>query len=142
MSDRSSLQRRFIQNQQDCTYTVLALLPTAVENICEKFPVEQVSDELQKQRSERRAAASRLLDSSEPATAPSKAGSVNEDDAASVPSSQPDSYVHGSQVLQQEGKDTTDNTRSESGARKSKAQLWDEMKILCEPHLPSFRRDV
>jgi peroxin-3 len=48
-----SLRRRFEQNQTDCTYTVLALLPTAAEDILEALPVEELTKELQKKRAER-----------------------------------------------------------------------------------------
>ena len=49
----TSLRRRFEQNQTDCTYTVLALLPTAAENVIEALPVEELTKELQKKRAER-----------------------------------------------------------------------------------------
>jgi peroxin-3 len=42
-----SLKRRFLQNQQDCTFTVLALLPTLGARILEEMDVETVTETLQ-----------------------------------------------------------------------------------------------
>src|SRR5687767_12685204 len=50
---RENLRRRFEQNQEDCTFTVLAILPTAAENILEAIPVEQILSELQQHKAER-----------------------------------------------------------------------------------------
>ena len=48
-----SLRRRFEQNQEDCTFTVLALLPTATENILDSLQVESITHELQQHRAAR-----------------------------------------------------------------------------------------
>jgi Peroxin-3 len=45
----NSLRRRFQQNQQDCTYTVLALVPTLGDRILEQMDVEGVTFTLQMQ---------------------------------------------------------------------------------------------
>ena len=44
---RSSLRRRFEQNQQDISFTVMALLPTLGTHILEGMDVEGVTQELQ-----------------------------------------------------------------------------------------------
>ena len=130
LTSASSLRRRFEQNQEDCTFTVLAILPTATENILEGLPVEQVLAELQRQKSERLA---RSVGPSEVSTAdlPSGPPSLPDDEKASLQSSE---YVHASQVAEiNSGSEelklqpSTPSTKS----KKSKAQLWNDMKIQC-----------
>ena len=114
-----SLRRRFEQNQEDCTFTVLAILPTATENILEAIPVEQILSELQQHKAERLA---RSVRDSEIAS--SVAPSVTDDDGKSLASGRSEGYVHASQ--------TSDGTGEERRKEKrSKAQLWNEMKISC-----------
>lgn len=115
----SSLRRRFEQNQTDCTFTVLALLPNVTENILEALPVEQLTHELQQKKAERLA---RLGGEGTPSELSSGAPSMRDGgDNNSSSSFQSSSYIHASQA-----------TLSESGMgqpRKSKAQLWNELKI-------------
>jgi peroxin-3 len=126
----SSLRRRFEQNQEDCAFTVLAILPTATENILEALPVEQTLGELQRQREERLAKSSAM---SEVSTADlgSAPGSIAEEDGKSLASFKSESYVHTSQFAES-------NAGGEQGlqppalrTKKSKAVLWNEMKISC-----------
>lgn len=99
---KENLRRRFEQNQEDCTFTILAILPTATENILEALPVEQTLSELQKQKAER---LSRISES----------------------------YVHASQI----GDSSSGNgegggdgvPQASSRQKKTKLQLWNEMKI-------------
>ncbi|KAF1974472.1 peroxisomal membrane protein [Bimuria novae-zelandiae CBS 107.79] len=127
---KENLRRRFEQNQEDCTFTVLAILPTATENLLDAVPVEQVLEELQKQKAERLA---RSVGPSEIAsTAPPSVADTTEDDAKSS-SFQSESYIHASQIAG-EGESAAGSVEggTESGERKSKkskAQLWSEMKI-------------
>ncbi|KAJ6001948.1 hypothetical protein N7522_007175 [Penicillium canescens] len=115
---RENLRRRFEQNQTDCTYTVLALLPTATENIVEALPVEELTKELQKKRAERLA---RL-----------NAGEATGSDLSSVSPSLPDddrsfqseSFVHTSQV----GESPVDS-EGQPRPKRNKTQLWNEVKI-------------
>ncbi|KAF2750307.1 Peroxin-3 [Sporormia fimetaria CBS 119925] len=125
---KENLRRRFEQNQEDCTFTVLAILPTATENILEAIPVEQVLDELQKHKAERLA---RSVGASELAS--SVAPSVTDDDNKSF---QSESFAHASQVTVDSGSGTGSAEGAEATAsgtekrpKKSKAQLWNEMKI-------------
>lgn len=127
------MRRRFEQNQEDCTFTVLAILPTATENILDAIPVERVLEELQKQKAER---LSRSVGPSEIASsAPPSVADTTEDDARSS-SLQTDSFVHASQVVT-EGDSATGSVEGvteasgEKKSKKSKAQLWNEMKISC-----------
>ncbi|OKL62578.1 hypothetical protein UA08_02799 [Talaromyces atroroseus] len=118
---KENLRRRFEQNQADCTFTVLALLPTATENILEALPVEELTQELQKKRAERlaRLSGSDVLTSEPSSTAPS----VSEEDGRSLSSFQADSFVHASQLA--------DSTFSDAQRpRRSKAQLWNDVKIF------------
>ena len=122
---RFSLRRRFQQNQEDCTFTVLALLPTAAENILESLPVESITHELQQQKAEKlgRSAGTSEVALSDP---PSGSPSVTEEDGRSLSSFQTESFMHTSQMA-------TSSSVGEAGARlkKSKVQLWSELKISC-----------
>ncbi len=127
------MRRRFQQNQEDCTFTVLAILPTATENILEALPVEQVLEELQRQKAERLA---RSVGPSEIASsAPPSIAETTEDDARSS-SIQTEGFVHASQVVSEANStgptpETPVANSSEKKSKKSKAQLWNEMKISC-----------
>lgn len=115
-----SLRRRFEQNQEDCTYTVLALLPSIREEIIDALPVEQLTEQLQQERQERL----RRLGASEAASTeyPSVPPSVADEDNKSLSSS---SYVHASQMASSSVEGGAPPPRS----KKSKAQLWQEMKV-------------
>ncbi|KAF8244701.1 Peroxin-3 [Wilcoxina mikolae CBS 423.85] len=133
MSDRvakENINRRFQQNQEDCTYTVLALLPTATENIVKEFPVESLTQELQQKKAARiaKSAAASTTDAGSdagtpvaPITLPSV---VKEDDAQSLQSfaSETFSAVPGREEVPQ-------MAVVEKTPRKTKLQLWDEIKI-------------
>lgn len=134
---KENLRRRFEQNQEDCTFTVLAILPTATENILEAIPVEQVLEELQKQKAERLSRSvgtSEIASSAPPSVADTPSiADTNEDDTHSS-SLQTDSFVHASQVVT-DGDSGAGPVESAQGSgegkksKKSKAQLWNEMKI-------------
>ncbi|KAJ5619381.1 hypothetical protein N7510_003365 [Penicillium lagena] len=114
---RENLRRRFEQNQTDCTYTVLALLPTATENIVEALPVEELTKELQKKRAERLA----RLSAGEPpgSDMSSVSPSLPEDDRSSF---QSEGYVHTSQMAE-----SVDDGQPK--VKRNKTQLWNEVKI-------------
>ncbi|TKA73503.1 hypothetical protein B0A55_05505 [Friedmanniomyces simplex] len=115
---KENLRRRFEQNQEDCTYTVLALLPTIRDEVVSALPVEQITEQLQQERQERlkRMGASEAASTDFPSVPPS----IADDDSKSLSSS---SYVHASQMA----------GSSLEGAplrpKRSKAQLWQDMKI-------------
>ncbi|CDR99029.1 related to Peroxisomal assembly protein PEX3 [Sporisorium scitamineum] len=46
---KENLRRRFAQNQEDCTFTVLALLPTLGDQLFSKHNVEQLTESLRSQ---------------------------------------------------------------------------------------------
>ncbi|KAL2417710.1 Peroxisomal biogenesis factor 3 [Exophiala dermatitidis] len=105
---KENIRRRFEQNQTDCTITVLALLPTLTENVLEELPVEQLTHELQQKKAERLARAS--------GEGKSEASSIQDGDTVSMSSFQTGSFVHASQG-------------GNGGPRKTKAQLWNELKV-------------
>ncbi|EXJ80461.1 hypothetical protein A1O1_08606 [Capronia coronata CBS 617.96] len=109
---KENIRRRFEQNQTDCTITVLALLPTLTENVMEELPVEQLTHELQQKKAERLARAS--------GEGKSEASSMQDGDSVSMSSFQTGSFVHAIQYPI-EG--------SQGGARRTKAQLWNELKV-------------
>ncbi|KAF2028520.1 Peroxin-3 [Setomelanomma holmii] len=130
---KENLRRRFEQNQEDCTFTVLAILPTATENILDAIPVEQVLEELQRQKAER---LKRSVGPSEIGTSapPSVADTGEEDGRSESVSVGTEGYVHASQVATEEGSSTgvaegSAEASVEKKSLKSKAQLWNEMKI-------------
>lgn len=121
-----SLRRRFQQNQEDCTFTVLALLPTAAENILEALPVENITHELQQQKAER---LGRSPGASELAPSEFSSGSPSnvDEDGRSLSSFQTESFIHTSQMAT-----STLEVGEPQKPRKTKAQLWSELKIDCE----------
>ena len=130
-----SLRRRFQQNQEDCTFTVLALLPTVSENILESIPVENITHELQQQKAEKlgRSTATSEISPSELSTGtkntPEVAQEAGQDEESKSQGEQSqtgsqtgESFVHTSQMGQ--------STFAEAAkAKKSKLQLWNELKI-------------
>lgn len=109
----NSIRRRFEQNQIDCTITVLALLPTLSENTLDALPVEQLTHELQQKKMER------LARATGEGPIPSEASSLRDGDTASLSSFQTDSFLHASQL----------DENGQSKPRRSKAQLWNELKV-------------
>ncbi|KAJ5381699.1 uncharacterized protein N7496_004127 [Penicillium cataractarum] len=118
---RENLRRRFEQNQTDCTYTVLALLPTATDNIIEALPVEELTKELQKKRAERLA----RLNAGDPAGSDmtSVSPSMAEEDRKSLSSFQSEGYLHTSQLGE------SVNPEVQAPPKRNKTQLWNEVKI-------------
>ncbi|KAF9179082.1 peroxin [Haplosporangium sp. Z 767] len=50
---KENMKRRFEQNQQDCVFTVLSLLPTLSDQILHELNVEQITAKLQQSKSQR-----------------------------------------------------------------------------------------
>ncbi|KAJ5759987.1 Peroxin-3 [Penicillium odoratum] len=118
---KENLRRRFEQNQTDCTYTIIALLPTATDNIVDALPVEELTKELQKKRAERlaRLNAGETAGSDMSSVSPSLPG----DDTKSLSSFQSEGYVHTSQLGEPADSD------SQPRVKRNKTQLWNEVKI-------------
>ena len=125
----SSLRRRFEQNQEDCTFTVLALLPTATDNILAELETERITFELQEQK------AAKLARNGDPH--PSELGSgppsVTDDDGRSMVSLQSESGVHASQMgipsASKAGDGPQDGGQQAHNSRRTKLQLWNDLKI-------------
>lgn len=121
-----SLRRRFQQNQEDCTFTVLALLPTATDNILAELETERITFELQQQKAAKLA---RDLPLSELGSGPP---SVTDDDR-SMASLQSESGVHASQIqippTSNGGDGPQDGGQQAQKTKKSKLQLWNDLKI-------------
>ncbi|PSK56536.1 Peroxisomal bioproteinsis factor 3 [Elsinoe australis] len=114
---KENLRRRFEQNQEDCTYTVLALLPTVRDEVIGAFPVEEISTELQKQKAERLARSVGGLSEVASTDLPSGPPSAI-DDSGSLNGS----FVHASQMGES-------SAGGQLRPKKSKVQLWYDMKI-------------
>ncbi|KAF8457961.1 Peroxin-3 [Terfezia claveryi] len=119
------LKRRFEQNQEDCSVTVLELLPQAVDAIMKDLPVERITAELEKKKATKLARSgsisgsvigdpSSVADSPSPSPAPR-----NDDDNQSLQSFASESFVMGGYSV--EG--------GEGPRGKSRTQLWNEIKI-------------
>ncbi|KAL7272976.1 peroxin [Rhizina undulata] len=111
-----SIRRRFQQNQESCTLTVQALMPAATEKILEELPVEKLTQELQKKKDARiaKSAAGNSTEAGSEVSAAITAGTTKDDDTQSLQSFASESFVMAG---------------GEERSRKSKAQLWDEIKI-------------
>jgi len=130
-----SLRRRFEQNQEDCTFTVLALLPTATENILESLPVESITHELQQQRTARLARSAEASEAA-PSELSSMAPSTTDGEKKNIQNPSSESYVD---VTQTETNTTSvlaegsqPDQEQQQRPRKSKLKLWNELKINCE----------
>ncbi|KAF4984605.1 hypothetical protein FZEAL_242 [Fusarium zealandicum] len=131
---KENLRRRFEQNQEDCTFTVLALLPSATTAIVEAMNTEQITYEIQQMK------ATKAIKNGGPesATPPSIADTtLTEEDGKSMASQSlhSESGLHASQI-------TTPSPFSAGGGeagqqdggaapkpRKTKRQLWDDVTI-------------
>ncbi|QSZ35568.1 hypothetical protein DSL72_008438 [Monilinia vaccinii-corymbosi] len=128
-----SLRRRFEQNQEDCTYTVLALLPTATENILAELETERITYELQQKKAAKQA----RNGEGRPSEFGSSPPSITDDDGRSMASFS-DSGMHISQLGIPSGLELGVNGAQDGGqqgaqqaqkVQKSKMQLWNDLKI-------------
>lgn len=132
-----SLRRRFEQNQEDCTFTVLALLPTATTNILEAMNTEKITYEIQQMKGSA-TAKTKSIGSLSPPTALSEANTVD-DDGRSTVSVTSEAGVHMSQIsvpsaALPEGIEAPapEAPTTPQKPRKTKRQLWDDLTISCE----------
>ncbi|KAK7414529.1 peroxin [Neonectria punicea] len=129
---KENLRRRFEQNQEDCTFTVLALLPSATTAILETMNTEQITYEIQQMK----AAKAIKNGAAESTTPPSIADTtLTEDDSKSMVSAslQSESGIHASQITTPSPFNAGgENSQQDGGApktRKTKRQLWDDVTI-------------
>ncbi|KAF2968499.1 hypothetical protein GQX73_g5122 [Xylaria multiplex] len=127
---KENLRRRFEQNQEDCTYTILALLPTATTNILETMNTENITLEIQQMKG-----AARSVRSGESSAAPPSIAdtTLTEEEGKSIASLQSESGVHASQMalppISSTGDTAQDGSQALQRARKTKRQLWDDLTI-------------
>lgn len=111
---------------------MLALLPTATDNIMAELETERITFELQQQK------AAKLARTGEahPSELGSAPPSVTDDDGRSMISLQSESGVHASQMglpsASAAGEGSQDGGQQVSKAKKSKLQLWNDLKISCK----------
>lgn len=140
-----SLRRRFEQNQEDCTFTVLALLPTATTNILEELNTERITFEIQQMKGSVRSLKSGSVEST--ASPPSIADTtLTEEDGKSMASLQSESGVHASQITTPSAQAAAgESGRQDGGApqsRKSKRQLWDDLTISGKQSFSEMRETL
>jgi peroxin-3 len=137
MSHSHSLRRRFEQNQEDCTFTVLALLPTATTNILNTMNTEQITYEIQQAKTAKTVktgpTAAATSDSS-PAPPSIADTTLTEEDGKSSASMLSDSGVHASQISVPPTSDPGSQDGGASKSRRTKRQLWDDLIISCMLH--------
>lgn len=134
-----SLRRRFEQNQEDCTFTVLALLPTATTNILEAMNTEKITYEIQQMKGSA-TAKTKSIGSLSPPTALSEANTVDDDGRSTISVSvTSEAGVHMSQIsvpsaALPEGIEAPapEAPTTPQKPRKTKRQLWDDLTISCE----------
>lgn len=140
---KENLRRRFEQNQEDCTFTVLALLPTATTNILDAMNTENITLEIQQMKGSAKSntrgtpAAAAAESSSSAPPAPSIADTtITEEEGKSTASFQSEGGVHVSQMAVPPpaaagGEGTPQDGRNQSvpKPRKTKRQLWDDLTI-------------
>ncbi|KAM5351534.1 hypothetical protein ACJ41O_004257 [Fusarium nematophilum] len=130
---KENLRRRFEQNQEDCTFTVLALLPSATTAIVEAMNTEQITYEIQQMK------ASKAIKNgaAESVTPPSIADTtLTEEDGKSMASQslQSESGIHASQIATPSPFAAGGEAGQQDGGappkpRKTKRQLWDDVTI-------------
>ncbi|KAL2886635.1 Peroxisomal biogenesis factor 3 [Ceratocystis lukuohia] len=91
---KENLRRRFEQNQEDCTFTVLALLPTATQNIIDAMNTENITYQIQRVKGTSRAGSTATLSTAGPPSLADTA--ITEDDGRSTYS---ESGIHVSQIV-------------------------------------------
>ncbi|OAA74120.1 Peroxin-3 [Cordyceps fumosorosea ARSEF 2679] len=125
---KENLRRRFEQNQEDCTFTVLALLPTATANVLAEMNTEQITYEIQQAKTAKAVKANPADASPTPPSIADTA--LTEDDAKSSIISE--SGVHASQASLPPLTSVPENSAQDGTSakpRRSKRQLWDDLII-------------
>lgn len=131
---KENLRRRFEQNQHDATFTIMALLPGLAADVLDKYPVEKITQELQAKRTER----TTLAGAGAVRTAMSDAGVSDisnltgpTEATTDISHSQHQEEVTQSQISIQETQDASTLLQVNIKPKKSKSQLWQELKIQC-----------
>jgi len=120
-----SLRRRFQQNQEDCTITVLELLPTVTENILEALPSEMIAEEIRQKKGQRLGRSTGASDITPSDISSITPGIAADEDSKSLSSFQSETYAHASQM------GASSSGSGEMRPPRNKTQLWGELKISC-----------
>lgn len=110
---------------------MLALLPTATDNVLAALETERITFELQQQKAAKIAKGG----SGHPSELGSTPPSVTDDDGRSMISMYSDSGIHASKLMGLPSADITSGSEAQDGgqqaakARKTKLQLWNDLKI-------------
>ncbi|KAK4169255.1 putative PEX3 peroxisomal biogenesis factor 3 [Cladorrhinum sp. PSN259] len=145
---KENLRRRFEQNQEDCTFTVLALLPTATAAILEAMNTEKITLEIQQIKGTNSAVArAKSIGSTSPPSISAETNFTDEDGRSIISVSvQSEAGLHTSQLSvptplttsgSAEGAGTVEGAVTQEAPpvitpqrpRKSKRQLWDDLTI-------------
>ncbi|KAK3340244.1 Peroxin-3 [Neurospora tetraspora] len=129
---KENLRRRFEQNQEDCTFTVLALLPTATTNILEALNTERITYEIQQMKSP----ANRKKSISSLTPSISEVGTMDDDGRSMISGfsvqseggAYPSFLAPGPLPSVAEG-ESAPQPEAPKKPRKTKRQLWDDLKI-------------
>ena len=139
------MRRRFEQNQEDCTFTVLALLPTATTNILEVMNTEKITYEIQQMKGSATAKGRSVGSLSPPSMSEMN---VTDDDGRSIITvsvqseaglrtsqlSVPAPIAHtGTSSATAAAADAQEAPQTPQKAQKTKRQLWDDLTISCKP---------
>lgn len=114
---------------------MLALLPTATENILAEMQTERITYELQQQKAAKLARTSDGPSGSTSELLNSEPPSVTDDDGRSMVSLTSESGLHASRMGMsgaQTGDGPQDGGSQAQKARRTKLQLWNDLKISCE----------
>ncbi|KAK3333665.1 Peroxin-3 [Cercophora scortea] len=134
---KENLRRRFEQNQEDCTFTVLALLPTATTNILDAMNTEKITYEIQQMKGSAAARARSIGSTSPPSLSETNA---TDDDGRSIISAaesglQPPNSQTSAPAPLTPSTTATDVShdaqppQTPQKPRKTKRQLWDDLTI-------------
>lgn len=121
---KENLKRRFEQNQQDATFTIMALLPSLANQITEKYPVEKITQELQAKRGEKTNNKTSATITSEPDSESRMSDSVQ-----TLPSETSAASEQQQQQTSEQQEVSSVETQSLHQPKKSKTQLWKDLKI-------------
>ncbi|CAN8096315.1 unnamed protein product [Discula destructiva] len=125
---KENLRRRFQQNQEDCTYTVLALLPSAAKKILEALDVEQITLEIQQLKGSGNGPTKSVKSGSgDSMSLPETTGLTDEDGRSIVSTSE--SGVHASQITLPPTLEAGEQAAQPDKPKRTKRQLWGDITI-------------
>lgn len=131
---KENLRRRFEQNQQDATFTIMALLPALASDVLEMFPVEKITKELQAKRTEKTTTNNNTSINRSPLSDAGVSDISNLTGPTEMTSDQPIN-THNREITESSIsiKDAEASTLEINiKQKKSKSELWQDLKIQCK----------